>query len=132
MKLVDQFKKMALIYSEESFKIIGAAQEVHRELGAGFLEAVYQEALAIELFSQNIPFQEEKELRISYKDRILDKTYFADFICYDKIVLEIKALSKIGSEHEAQVLNYLKVTGYKLGLIINFGESSLKVKRLVS
>ena len=120
-----------LVYEDESFKIIGACMEVHKELGSGFLEGVYQEALAVEFKKQNIPFEREKEINISYKGINLNKKYISDFICNDKILLELKALSKLTSEHESQVLNYLKATGFKLGLLINFGESSFKVKRLI-
>ncbi len=120
-----------LVYEDESFKIIGACMEVHKELGSGFLEGVYQEALAVEFKKQNIPFEREKEINISYKGINLNKKYISDFICNDKILLELKALSKLTSEHESQVLNYLKATSFKLGLLINFGESSLKVKRLI-
>lgn len=105
--------------------------EVHRELGPGFLEPVYQEALELEFERQGIPFEREKELKISYKGHILKKKYAADFICNDKIIVELKALSALSGGHEAQVLNYLKATGFKLGILINFGEESLKYKRLV-
>jgi GxxExxY protein len=120
-----------ILFKEESFKIIGACMEVHKELGSGFSEPVYQEALAIELSKQDVPFEKEKELSIIYKGIPLVKKYFADFICYDKIILELKALNKLTAEHEAQILNYLKATGIKLGLLINFGETSLKSKRLI-
>lgn len=120
-----------LIYKEESYKIIGACFEVHKFLGNGFLEAVYQEALEIEFQAQNIPYEREKILTIQYKNKILDKKYIADFVCFEKIIIELKALSQLTSEHESQVLNYLKSTGFKLGLLVNFGESSLKYKRLV-
>lgn len=120
-----------LIYKEESYKIIGTCFEVHKYLGNGFLEAVYQEALAIEFQAQNIPYQREKILSIQYKNKILDKKYVADFVCFEKIILELKALSQLASEHESQVLNYLKSTGFKLGLLVNFGESSLTYKRLI-
>jgi GxxExxY protein len=120
-----------LVSKEESYKIIGACFEVHKELGNGFLEAVYQEALEIELIKQQIPFEREKALSISYKNVRLGKKYVADFVCFDKIIIELKALSQLNGEHESQVLNYLKSTGYKLGLLINFGESSLKYKRLI-
>jgi len=120
-----------LFYKEESYNIIGACMEVHRELGPGFLEAVYHEALIIEFLERNIPFEHEKELTIQYKSKILNKKYYADFVCYDKIIVEIKALSKLISEHQAQVLNYLKATDLKLGLLVNFGEISLNYKRLV-
>ena len=120
-----------LIYKEESYQIIGACMEVHKNLGTGFLEAIYQEALVVELDLQNIPYLREKSLNVNYKGHMLNKSYFADFVCYDKIILELKALSAICKEHEAQLLNYLKATGYKLGMIINFGEPSLKFKRKV-
>ena len=120
-----------LIYKEEAYKIIGACMEVHKVLGCGFFEAVYQEALMIEFEIQNIPYFQEKELQISYKNRILQKRYKADFICYDKIIVELKALSQFDTSHEAQVLNYLKATGFKLALLVNFGETSLKYKRIV-
>lgn len=101
---------MNLLFENETFAIIGAAQEVHKELGNGFLEAVYQEALSLEFKKRAIPFHREKELQIQYKDAILTKTYCADFICYDKIIIELKAVSKLTTEHESQVLNYLKAT----------------------
>jgi len=123
--------KMNLIYPEESYKIIGAAMEVHRELGFGFLEAVYHEALRIELEKKDIPFKYEAKLNLSYKGIPLEKTYTADFVCYDKIIIEVKALTELNSIHEAQVINYLKATNYKLGLLINFGEESLEYKRLI-
>jgi GxxExxY protein len=122
---------MKLIFEKESFAIIGAAQEVHKELGCGFLEAVYREAVRLEFEKNKIPFSEEKEIKIHYKSNILSKTYCADFICYDKIIVELKALSKLNTEHDAQVLNYLKASRLKVGLLLNFGESSLKVKRII-
>ena len=118
-------------YSDETYKIIGAAQEVHKILGNGFLEAVYHEALEIEFSEQNIPYQSEKELPINYKKKLLNKKYKVDFLCFDKIIVEIKALSKITSDNEAQLLNYLKASELKVGLLINFGEKSLNVKRMV-
>jgi len=120
-----------LIYKEESYRIIGVCFEVHQILGNGFMEAVYKEALEIEFQAQNIPYEREKILTIQYKNEILDKKYIADFVCFEKIILELKALSQLASEHESQVLNYLKSTSFKLGLLVNFGESSLKYKRLV-
>ena len=120
-----------LIYKEESYQIIGACFEVHKELGNGFLEAVYQEALEIELTNQKIPFEREKTLSIFYKGIKLQKKYVPDFICYDKIIVEIKALSQLNSDNESQILNYLKTTGFKVGILVNFGESSLKYKRFV-
>lgn len=105
--------------------------EVHKELGCGFLEPVYQEALEKELANQNIPFQREVELKIYFKGEKLSKFYKADFICFDKIIMELKALSEITSQHEAQVLNYLKATNHQLGLIVNFGKPSLQYKRII-
>ena len=120
-----------LIYKEESYKIIGACIEVHNELGSGFLEPIYQEALEVELTNQNIPFQREAPLPVKYKGMVLNKSYIADFILYDKIVLELKALDALSTVHESQVLNYLKATGFKLGLLVNFGQPKLQYKRLV-
>jgi len=121
-----------LIYKYEAYQIIGAAMEVHRTLGAGFLEAVYQEAFEIELKEKNIPYQREVALTITYKGKALQKEYSADFICHNKIIVELKALNALEGSHEAQVLNYLKATDYKLGLLINFGEASLIHKRLIN
>jgi GxxExxY protein len=125
-------RRTKMLYEDESYKIIGACMEVHQNLGAGFLEAVYQEALGIEFEERDIPFEQEKDLRINYKGHSLKKRYFADFVCYDSIILELKAVNAICKEHEAQLLNYLKTTGYRLGMIINFGETSLKFKRMVN
>lgn len=122
---------MDLIYKTEAYKIIGAAMEVHKELGPGFLEAVYQEALEIELHKQKIPYEREKLMNIFYRGIKLKKRYAADYVCYDKIIVEVKALSALSSDHEAQILNYLKTTSLKLGLLINFGTKSLQYKRLV-
>ena len=113
------------------YSINGAGMEVHSQLGSGFLEAVYQEALAIELYKRGIPFAREKELTISYKGVELKKHYFADFVCFNKIIVEIKAVAELNSTHVAQVINYLKVTGYRVGLIMNFGEASFTFKRIV-
>ena len=103
---------------------------VYNELGNGFLEAVYQEALAIEFGLMNIPFRRESKIDIFYKGKKLSKEYFADFICYDTIVVELKAVSKLVNANKAQVLNYLHGTKLAVGLLINFGESSLKWERL--
>ncbi len=105
--------------------------EVHKELGNGFLEAVYQEALTLEFDGQEIPFEKEKQIEIYYKDLLLDKKYRADFVCYGKIIIEIKAISELTPEHESQVLNYLNATEYRLGILINFGSKSLQFKRIV-
>jgi GxxExxY protein len=111
--------------------IIGAAIEVHRHLGCGFLEAVYQEALALELTDRHIPFEREVLLPVRYKDRLLTCSYRADFLCSGGVLVEIKALSEIGVREHAQVVNYLKATGIHLALVINFGTTKLQVKRLV-
>jgi GxxExxY protein len=110
-----------LLYKDESYKIIGSCFEVYREQGCGFLEAVYQECLEIELRLQGVPYVARKPLALEYKKCPLRSTYEPDFICYDKIVLEIKAVSDLTDEHKAQVFNYLKATGLKLGLLVNFG-----------
>ncbi len=120
------------LYKEETFKIIGAMMEVHKTLGCGFLEAVYQEALAIEFQLRNIPFEREKKMTIYYKEFELGTHYKADFYCYDKIVVELKALSALIPTHEAITLHYLNATNSKVGLLANFGEPSLKYKRLVN
>ena len=120
-----------IIYKEESYKIIGAAMEVHNELGPGFVEAIYQEAFEIELEDRNIEFTAQRPIEIYYKKRLLNKKFYADFFCNDDIIVEIKAVSKILPEHEAQLLNYLKATNVRLGLLINFGELSLTHKRFL-
>ena len=119
-----------LVHKEETYEIIGACMEVHRELGPGFLEGVYQEALMVEFAAREIPANREAKLEIAYKGEILDKHYYADFICYGKIVIEIKAVNELLPEHMAQLFNYLKATGAKLGLLVNFGKSSLDYKRI--
>jgi GxxExxY protein len=111
--------------------VIGAAMEVHGELGSGFLEAVYQEALEIEFRDRSIPFQSQPSVSISYKGRILDKAYCPDFICFDDTVVELKALANLSGTEMAQMINYLKATGMKTGLLLNFGARSLEFKRLV-
>ena len=115
----------------ETFAIIGAGMEVHRELGHGFLEAVYQDAFAVELASRQIPFEREKPLQITYKCGILPSTYKADFVCFGSVLVECKALPSIGGIEESQVLNYLRITGLSRALILNFGTRSLVCKRLV-
>ena len=119
------------LYQNETYLIIGAMIEVHNTLGCGFLEAVYQEALAIEFEIRNIPYEREKKLLLFYKGIQLQKYYEADFVCYDKIIVELKALSALSSTHDAIMINYLKATRLKVGLLANFGEQSLKRKRLV-
>ena len=114
-----------------TYAIIGAAMEVHGELGCGFLEAVYQEALALEFQSRDIPYRREVVLPITYKRQRLTTTYRADFICYENVVVELKALKELGGVEEAQIINYLKATGIRTGLLINFGTKSLTHKRFV-
>jgi GxxExxY protein len=115
----------------QTHAVIGAGMEVHRQLGSGFLEAVYQEALTLEMTRQEIPFQREVELPVFYEGQRLSCAYRADFICYDLVVVELKALHGIGRNEEAQVLNYLKATGLERGLLLNFGSASLEFKRFV-
>ena len=117
---------------QRTYAIIGAAMEVHRELGSGFLEAVYHEALTIEMNSRNIQFVHEVELPVIYKGRQLATSYRADFICFDNVIVEIKALGELKTLQEAQILNYLKATGLGVGLLINFGVESLQYKRFVN
>ena len=115
----------------QTHAIIGAAMEVHRLLGHGFLERAYQDALVIEFLPRNILFAREVELPILYKGQILPCGYRADFVCYDSIVVEIKALDHLSGTEEAQVINYLRASGFQRGLLINFGQTSLQFKRLV-
>lgn len=123
---------MDLIYSNESYAIRGAVMKVYNTLGCGFLEAVYQEALAIELEKRNIPFEREKELSIFYEGHLLQKKYFADFVCFDKIIVELKAVKELDDSHRSQIYNYLKATGFKLGLLINFGNyKEVEIERRV-
>lgn len=105
--------------------------EVHKELGSGFLEAVYHEALSLELDTKLIPYVHEREMNISYKGLQLNKKYIADFVCYDKIILEVKAINEISSIHVSQVLNYLKATNMRLGILVNFGSNKLQYKRII-
>ena len=114
-----------------TYKIIGAAMEVHKELGCGFLEAIYQEALEREFLTQKILFKPQPVINILYKCKPLNKKYQPDFICYNEVIVEIKAISTLSGIEEAQLINYLKGTGIKIGLLINFGEKSLQYKRLV-
>jgi GxxExxY protein len=125
-------ENISTIYlKEESYAIIGAAMKLHAELGCGFLEAVYQEGLEIAFRKFGIPFVAQKELAISLWGETLKKTYVADFVAYDRIIVEIKALKALGAAEEAQVLNYLKASGHRLGILINFGAPRLEFKRIV-
>jgi GxxExxY protein len=114
-----------------TYAIIGAAMEVHRQLGCGFLEPVYQEALAIEFRTRSVPFVREVKLSLAYKGQALEASYSPDFICFDSVVVELKALSRMSGTEEAQVINYLKATGHEVGLLINFGTRSLEHRRFV-
>ena len=114
-----------IIYPEESYKIMGACFEVYREKGCGFLEAVYQECLELELADRDIPFFAQPKLALNYKGRPLRQTYAPDFVCFDMIIVEIKAVSALNDEHRAQLHNYLRATGHRLGLLVNFGHHPL-------
>ena len=115
----------------QTYAIIGAAMAVHRELGHGFLEAVYQDALEQEFLLQGIPYCREKELPIQYREKLLKTHYKVDFICFNSVIVELKALQRLSTTEEAQVINYLKASGISRGLLINFGARSLQYKRLV-
>ena len=117
--------------SEKTYKIIGSAMEVHKELGCGFLEAVYQEAFERELAIQKIPFKPQPIVEIQYKGEVLNKKYQPDIICYNEVIVEIKAISSLSEVEKAQIINYLKTSGNKIGLLINLGARSLEHKRFV-
>ena len=121
-----------VIYKEESYRIMGACFEVYKEMGSGFLEPVYQECLELEFQNQAIVFRPQSELALRYKDRLLEQKYKPDFICFDKIIVEIKAVKELTSEHQAQVHNYLHATGHKLGILVNFGHyPNVEYERIV-
>lgn len=122
-----------VLLKEESYRIVGACFEVYNSMGSGFLEAVYQECLEIELSKQAIPFKAQVPLELSYKGQALEQKYIPDFICFDKLIVEIKAVKELRDEHRAQVHNYLKATGYRLGLLVNFGRHpKLQYERIVN
>lgn len=121
-----------IIYKEESYAIRGAIIEVSKELGCGFLERVYQDALEWEFRLRKIPYEREKLIQVTYKGNPLGEPYRADFVCYGKIIVELKAVEELSSNHRAQVLNYLNATKMKLGLLVNFGEELAKVERLIN
>ena len=122
---------MALLYPEESYRISGAIYEVHKLLGPGLLEKVYQEALEKEFKLQGIPYEREKSFSIVYKGEELEQKYIADFVCFDKIIVELKAVEDLLPIHTAQVINYLCITGYKLGLLVNFNARQVKPERII-
>ena len=122
---------MGLLLEEESYLIRGAIFEVYKTLGAGFLESVYQEALEMELGIVGVPYKSQEEITISYKGQMLDKTYRADIVCFDKIILELKAVKELLPEHMAQLQNYLRATKMRLGFLVNFGNSTgVEIKRI--
>jgi GxxExxY protein len=120
-----------IIYKEEAYQIVGKCMEVHNNLGAGFLEIVYKDALEWEFKKAGIPFVREKEYPVIYKGTILSHRFYADFVVFDNIILEEKGVSRISDEHIAQCINYLKVSQNKLALLVNFGELRLNSKRIV-
>ncbi len=120
-----------LIYKEESYKVIGICFEVHNNLGPGFLEIVYKDALEYEFKKAGIPYSRETKYEVTYKDVVLPHKFYADFVVYDKIILELKAVSGIADEFIAQAINYLRVSDNKLALIVNFGELRLNSKRII-
>ncbi len=122
----------ALLFEEETFRIRGAVFEVSKQLGIGFLEAVYQEALALEFEERDIPYVASPALGVAYKGRLLSQTYRPDFVCFDRVIVELKALRELAADHRAQTLNYLKATGLHVGLLVNFGSApKARVERLV-
>jgi GxxExxY protein len=117
--------------NDRTYKIIGTAMEVHKELGCGFLEPVYQEALETELENQGLPYKSQSVIDIYYKQKLLEKKYQPDFICFNEVIIEIKALEQLSGIEESQIINYLKASKLKVGLLINFGSKSLEYKRFV-
>ena len=122
---------MEILHKDQTFNIIGACMRVHSELGCGFLEAVYQEALAFEFDDRGIIFKKEEQIEVYYKQHTLKQYYQADFICYDNIIVELKAAESLSANHTSQLINYLNATDCRVGLLINFGAQSLEHKRIV-
>ena len=116
---------------DRTYQIIGAAMEVHKNLGGGFLEVIYGDALEQEFLTRGIPYEREKELQIYYKDKVLPHHYKPDFICYGSVIVELKAIDHLTSENQAQIINYLAATRCKVGLLLNFGKISLEKRRFV-
>ncbi len=131
MFLANLNRMKTLIYQEEAYEIIGLCKEVHRELGSGFSEIVYKDALEYECRRRDISFDREWEFQVHYKDIILPHRFYADFLVDDKIILEVKAISALSKEHIEQTINYLCVSDLHLGLVVNFRSSNLVYKRLV-
>ena len=124
--------QQALLYKNEVFSIQGAIFDVYREMGCGFLEAVYQECLEKEFQAREIPFASQQILSLKYKRKRIKQTYHPDFICYDKIIIELKAVKELAKIHEAQLHNYLKASGLRLGLLVNFGHyPKTQIKRVI-
>lgn len=133
MRIDANFAKVGeIIYKEESYRIIGSCLAVFNKLGSGFLESVYQEALEIQFKQDKIPFEKEKRLHIKFDDVQLDKFFKADYVCFESIIVELKATPFIHKNDLAQVLNYLRATGMRLGILVNFGEKSLTYKRILN
>lgn len=125
-------KSMTYLYSDETYKIRGAIFEVYKEMGCGFLEAVYQECLELEFKRQSIPFFAQYEVSLRYKEEKLSKKYKPDFLCFDNIIVEIKAVKELTNEYQAQIINYLKATDMEIGLLVNFGSHpNVEIKRLI-
>jgi GxxExxY protein len=122
---------LKLAFKDEVYQVVGVAMEVHSNLGCGFLEPVYQEALGVEFSIRNIPFQPQTPINIAYKGAILEKKYIADFIAFEELIVEIKAVEALDANHLSQVINYLKGTGFPVGVLINFGGKSLEWKRVI-
>ena len=121
-----------LLFEEETFVIRGSVFEVYREMGAGFLEPVYQECLERELHLRDIPFVAQKDLLLKYKGQALEQRYKPDIICFDKIIVELKAVSELGNDHKAQLFNYLRASGLRLGLLVNFGHyPKVQIERII-
>ncbi|HZZ70263.1 MAG TPA: GxxExxY protein [Phenylobacterium sp.] len=129
---MDDLRTEGLLYENEAFQIRGAAFEVYRAMGAGFLEAVYQECLEIEFVRRGVPFGARRPLAVNYKGQVLQQAYVADFVCHDRIVVELKSVRAIAPEHRAQTINYLRATDMKLALLINFGSTPrVEIERFV-
>jgi GxxExxY protein len=128
----EEIRHEKILFKDECYAIQGAIFEVYKEMGCGFLESVYQECLEKEFHRINLPFVSQKELQLVYKGEVLDQKYKPDFICYEKIIVELKAVSELNKEHKAQVFNYLKATNLKLGLLVNFGHyPKIQIERII-